>query len=94
MRIRGRLRRFAPTGGANPDERAVESGQNTSSHGENELLVHAPAQFVESLPVYLAKFLAFARLGPSGAFASVSGGRNRMAEGDFDWVAGSLVEDE
>ena len=26
-------------------------------------------------------------------FSSVSGGDNRTAEGDFDWVAGSLVED-
>jgi hypothetical protein len=26
--------------------------------------------------------------------ATVSGGRNRMAAGNFDWVAGSLFEDE
>jgi hypothetical protein len=26
--------------------------------------------------------------------ATVSGGRNRTAEGEFDWVADTLVEDE
>jgi hypothetical protein len=30
----------------------------------------------------------------SGFGSSVSGGRNRTAEEDFDWVAGSLFEDE
>ena len=30
----------------------------------------------------------------SGNFASVSGGRNRTAEGEFNWVAGTLFEDE
>ncbi len=30
----------------------------------------------------------------SGESAVVSGGNNRTAAGDFDWVAGSLVEDE
>jgi hypothetical protein len=30
----------------------------------------------------------------SGNAATVSGGFNRIAEGTFDWVAGSLVEDE
>ena len=29
-----------------------------------------------------------------GAFAVVSGGRIRTAEGEDDWVAGSLFEDE
>jgi hypothetical protein len=29
----------------------------------------------------------------SGPFSVVSGGQNRTAEGEFDWVAGSLVED-
>jgi hypothetical protein len=30
----------------------------------------------------------------SGNFSAVSGGLNRTAEGEFDWVAGSLVEDD
>jgi hypothetical protein len=30
----------------------------------------------------------------SGFAAAVSGGQNRTAEGEFDWVAGSLLEDE
>jgi hypothetical protein len=30
----------------------------------------------------------------SGDFSSVSGGLSRTAEGEFDWVAGSLFEDE
>jgi hypothetical protein len=30
----------------------------------------------------------------SGNFSAVGGGRSRMAEGQFDWVAGSLVEDQ
>jgi hypothetical protein len=30
----------------------------------------------------------------SGEFSSVSGGRNRTAAGEFDWVAGSLSEAE
>jgi hypothetical protein len=29
----------------------------------------------------------------SGVGSSVSGGQERTAEGDFDWVAGSLLED-
>jgi hypothetical protein len=30
----------------------------------------------------------------SGEYSSVTGGRNRTAPGDYDWVAGSLFEDE
>jgi hypothetical protein len=30
----------------------------------------------------------------SGEFAVVSGGHNRTAEGEFDWVAGPLFADE
>ena len=30
----------------------------------------------------------------SGFLAVVSGGQNRTAAGEFDWVAGSLVEDD
>jgi hypothetical protein len=30
----------------------------------------------------------------SGDFSAVSGGRNRTAAGEFDWVAGRLSEDE
>ena len=37
---------FERTGGANPDERAVELRQNTWLNRKNELLVHAPASLV------------------------------------------------
>jgi hypothetical protein len=43
MRIMHRQRSFEYTGGAKPDERAAETGQNAWSNRQNELVVRVPA---------------------------------------------------